>query len=143
MGCDLCVYVPDKGDYDCSMAYSSFNRVRVSIMALYLEKMGASVDISDGDAFNLMVNIVSKTLQDDVSKALDDLNTEEADAMKVFWNHSDCDGQYYSEDCLNIASGINKIIDMFAEDDDDKFVAKNLADMFQYAGSKDGIVEVM
>ena len=110
MGCDFCVYVPATEDKDCGMAYSTFGRVRTSIIALYLEKMGKVVDLSDGEDFNLMMNVVSQSLVDKVSKALDELKTEEADAMKVLWEHSDCDGSYWTEDCENIAKGIKKIV---------------------------------
>ena len=142
MGCDFCVYVPATEDKDCGMAYSTFGRVRTSIIALYLEKMGKVVDLSDGEDFNLMMNVVSQSLVDKVSKALDELKTEEADAMKVLWEHSDCDGSYWTEDCENIAKGIKKILPMFDKDDDDKDWAKSLMEMFEYAGRNEGIVEV-
>ena len=142
MGCDLCVYLPDNGDHDCAMAYSSFNRLRNSIIALYLQKMGKEVELTDGEDFNLMVGVTSMSLIKKVSKALEEIGTEEAYGLKVLWEHSDCDGNYWSDDCLSIGHAIKSIIDMFDEDDDDKCWAEGLADMFIYAGEHDGIVEV-
>ena len=63
--------------------------------------------------------------------------------MLAFWNHSDCEGSYWTEDCKDIAKGIKMILNMFDKDDDeDKGWAERLMELFDAAGRNEGIVEV-
>jgi len=142
MGCDLCVYTPKFGDEDCGMAYSTFNRVRISIIQLYLMKMKVDVDVEDGEVLPLNMGIVPESLHKRVSDALSSINSPEASGMLEFWNHSDSDGIYWSEDCEHIAIGIKKILNMFDKDDDDKDRAEALMNLFESAGRNMGIVVV-
>ena len=142
MGCDFCVYLPDDGKYDCGMAYSTFNRVRTSIVALYLQKHNVDVFMTDEEDYGLTFAVVSQSLMEKVSDALDNMCTDEANSLKVVWEHSDCDGSYWSEDCVNIGAAIKSVLKMFDEEDPDKERAEALAEMFCYAGEKQGIVEV-
>ena len=142
MGCDLCLYVPKNGDEDCGMSYSTFNRVRTSIIQLYLEKMEVEVDVEDDEVFPLSMGIVSESLVDRVSNALAHIDSPEADSMRVFWVHSDCEGTYWTEDCKYIAEGIKMILNMFDKDDEDRGWAKALMELFDAAGRNEGIVEV-
>lgn len=147
MGCDLCVYVPADSGKDCSMAYSTFNGVRTAIVYLYLKKMGIDDKIKVGkdSEFAHLFGITPVAEFNSVTEALESLGTEEGDSMALFWTHSDCDGSYYHEDCLNIANAIRKVLPMFDEDDEnyEKSCAESLADMFQYAGEVEGFVEVL
>ena len=142
MGCDLCVYIPKYGDEDCGMSYSTFNRVRASIIQLYLEKMGAVVEMDDKEAYAYSLGIISDSLHKKVSQALVDVGSSEAEGMLTLWTHSDCDGTYWTEECKTIASGIKKILTMFDEDDEDKGWAEALMQLFDAAGRNEGIVEV-
>ena len=142
MGCDLCVYVPKNGDEDCGMSYSTFNKVRTSIIQLYLEKMGVTVDIEDSEVLAYSMGIISDTLWKRVSDALEGIDSPEAAGMLAFWNHSDCEGSYWTEDCKDIAKGIKMVLNMFDKDDEDRGWAKTLMELFDAAGRNEGIVEV-
>ena len=144
MGCDLCVYLPDDGDKDCGMSYSTFDRVRTSIVMLYLKKKGLDdqVVITENSALANIFGVMPKPSYESVSKILGSIGTDEGDSMKFFWEHSDCDGSYWYEDCLNIANVIKSILPMFDEEDFDKGYAEALERTFRYAGEMEGIVEV-
>lgn len=145
MGCDLCVYVPDNGEHDCAMAYSSFNRVRDNIVFAYLELMGKGdeVKVNDGEAFTMMVGVTPESTFEKVSEALYKLNTEEADSLKVLWEHSDCDGTYWWEDCENIASAIRKVLPLLKQEEVDTGQIEALLETFSRAVEVEGFVEVL
>ena len=145
MGCDLCVYVPDNGEHDCAMAYSSFNRVRDKIVFAYLELMGKGdeVKVNDGEAFTMMVGVTPESTFEKVSEALYKLNTEEADSLKVLWEHSDCDGTYWWEDCENIASAIRKVLPLLKQEEVDTGQIEALLETFSRAVEVEGFVEVL
>lgn len=145
MGCDLCVYVPDNGEHDCAMAYSSFNRVRNNIVFAYLELMGKGdeVKVNDGEAFTMMVGVTPESTFEKVSEALYKLNTAEAESLKVFWEHSDCDGSYWWEDCENIASAIRKVLPLLKQEEIDTGQIEALLETFSRAVECEGFVEVL
>ena len=145
MGCDLCVYVPDNGRHDCAMSYSSFNRVRNNIVFAYLELMGKGdeVKVNDGEAFTMMVGVTPESTFKKVSEALDKLNTAEAESLKVLWEHSDCDGSYWWEDCENIASAIRKVLPLLKQEGISTAQIEGLLETFSRAVECEGFVEVL
>ena len=145
MGCDFCVYLPDKkGDHDCGMAYSSFNAVRADVVFAYLKVKGIEDKLKiedDMEKFALSLNIVPLSTEEKVSKILRELYTDEGDSMLALWEHSDCDGSFCAEDCRNLGRLIKELLPHI-ENKYTRERAKMLAETFEYAGERDGIVEV-
>ena len=62
------------------------------------------------------------------------------DGLNVLWNHSDCDGDYSTEDATMIAKDIEEILPYVDKGISNRVEA--LYDMFKYASENDGIVMV-
>lgn len=139
MGCDLVVY-KEVEDVGCSMSYSTFNKLRKIIVLQYL-KMNDIYVLTDNLLSELMC-IPSAEFHKKVNELLETINTDESVAMTVLWNHSDCDGAYYGEDCENIANVIKRVIENMEENDLDKEWLETLYSTFKYVGDIDGILQV-
>lgn len=128
MGCDLCVLTPaEDGKYDIGWAYSTFNMIR-----------GALVQT----ALDLEEDVISKT--PDAKSTWEDISAKLKqygyDGLNVLWNHSDCDGDYSTEDATMIAKDIEEILPYVNKDISNMVEA--LYDMFKYASENDGIIMV-
>ena len=139
MGCDLVVY-KEVEDVGCSMSYSTFNQLRKRIVLEYLAMNG--VKISNDNLFSALICLPSAEFHKKVDALLETINTDESVAMTVLWNHSDCDGAYYDEDCENIANVIGRILENIEENDYDKEWLESLYSTFKYVGDIGGILQV-
>ena len=139
MGCDLVAY-KEVDDVGCSMSYSTFNRLRERIIIEYL--LMNNKEIPEENPIAAIVCIPSAEFHKKVSHILETIGTDESVAMSVLWEHSDCDGAFYDEDCKYISNVIKKILENIEKDDDDKEWLEALYSTFKYVGDNNGILQM-
>lgn len=138
MGCDLCVYVPPKEDHDSAMSYSTFDGIRVYIAALYLQEHKEDIDPYEVGIFK------STYLQGLLKKHMDKYESGISFARVLYdWlDHSDCDGEYWEDECGDLAIVLEHYLPKIPEDVYYKGFVENLIKTFKYAAENKGIVVV-
>ena len=142
MGCDLIVYKPEEGDDGwCGMAYSTFNRLRNVIVKTFIQMKGYELPENNPLLDAIALNSVSYC--DAINEILDKISDENIEGIRTLWNHSDCDGEYFGEDCKDIGAVIERILPNVTDIEEwDRGMLESMRDMFKHAGEVDGLVVV-
>lgn len=138
MGCDLCVFVPAQEDHDSAMSYSTFDGLRAYIASLYLQEHKEDIEPNMVGIFNY------SHLQDLLKKYMNEYESGISFARVLYeWlNHSDCDGEYWYDECKDIAIVLEHYLPKFSEDVYYKGFVESLIETFKYAAENKGIVVV-
>ena len=141
MGCDLHVYVPEESDDGwCGMAYSTFNRIRNLIVEEYVVMNGQ--ELPENDPLLGMMALNTDSYFKAILDRLYDIDEDNVEGIIALWKHSDCDGEYWTDDCFMIANAIDKILPRINKGDMDYNRLESLRDVFRCAAKKDGMVIV-
>lgn len=71
------------------------------------------------------------------------LNGDHAFGIRSFVDHSDCDGDFSSEQCEYIAKAFYALLDTdIVTDEDDRDTVRELAELFESTADNDGVVMI-
>lgn len=77
-----------------------------------------------------------------ISSLFDDCNGDKGlYGVYLFVDHSDCDGSFYGDDCMEIATSLKKLLDSDIDLGYTKDAIENLYDVFSEVG-EDGMVDI-
>lgn len=136
MGADFVALIPS--DEGAGMSYSYVHVIRGKLIKMVDKELGEYFGdlphgLPHGTSLSLAYDKVIPELKEMVDASGDDIIR----GVLAFVNHSDCDGDFYDDDCECILKALKKL----AETDDDE-VVENLIKVFDDAVSKNGIVVI-
>lgn len=138
MGADFVALIPSEST---GMSYSYVHTVRSKLINMVDKELGEIFDKTNWvSESGLVFDIVSQRYElviQGLRQILDATGDDVVAGVLAFVNHSDCDGDYYDDDCECILKALRKL----AETDDDE-VIENLIKVFDDAVSKNGIVVI-
>ena len=139
MGADFVALIPTNST---GMAYSHVHIVRSKLIKMVSPELG---EIFDKNSWTSPSGLVFDTVAqryDLVIQGLMQMVEKNGDpviaGVLAFVNHSDCDGEFYDEDCENILKALKKLKDS----GDDDVVIENLIKVFDDAVNGNGIVAI-
>ncbi len=130
MGADFVALIPSE---EAHMGYGYVHKIRAKLVKMVDQEVGERfADTFPSNGYEAY-NYVLRELEQMVDATDDDIIR----GVLAFTNHSDCDGDFYGDDCEDILKALKKL----AETDDDEVVA-NLIKVFEDAVMHDGQVEI-
>ena len=139
MGADFVALIPSES---AGMAYSHVHTMRSKLIKMVSPELGEifnknSWTSPNGLVFDTVAQRYDLVIQG-LTQMLEKTGSEVIAGVLAFVNHSDCDGEFYGEDCANILKALRQLKD----NGDDDVATENLINVFDDAVRGNGIVAV-
>ena len=128
---------------DVRMSYHGVHKYRRYLMRMLGEDTLAQY-------IQIMDDIGAASTQSELEDAdkrctefMDSLKGDHAFGIRSFVDHSDCDGDFYSEQCKYIAKAFYALLDTdIVTDEEDRDTVRELAELFESTAYNDGVVMI-
>lgn len=131
MGASFYALIPSNSEAD--MAYSYVHTVRAKLVKMVDAELGELFAKNDWKTIADRYNKVIEGL----TQIYDSTGDDVVAGVLAFVDHSDCDGDFYTDDCEDILKALKKL----SETDDD-IAVENLIKVFSDAVNGGGIVTI-
>lgn len=126
---------------DRSMSYTAVHRVRTYLMRMFGKETADRYTAVMADMRTAKTESELNDAERRFDGMMDGLTGEHAFGVRSFVDHSDCDGDFGTEECEYIAKAFDALLDTdIVQDGDDRELIEELAEVFRDAGDRDGIV---
>jgi hypothetical protein len=138
MGADFVALIPSTS---AGMSYGYVHTIRQKLVSMVSPELGELLNRANWTSTSGMVWDIVNTKYDAVIEGLEQISEISDDdvvlGVLIFVNHSDCDGEFSTEDCVYVLKALKKL----AETDNDEAIEK-LIKVFDNAVDSGGFVTI-